>query len=117
MGTGEPAATPVLQRRVIRIQPLPDARQLHIPQTAGVDHLALLPAFLSLGEYAQQVRRDTVEGGAPLLSDGIHDRGGVVHLGCVDDAGAVCPGSKVSYNEAYVAQRGQSREQHGAGSE
>lgn len=88
------------------MQPLPDTKKLYIPQTTGVDHLALLPALLRLREHAQQVRRDAVEGGAPLPSDSIHDRGGVVYLGCVDDTSPVGPGGKVSYNEAYVAQRG-----------
>lgn len=88
------------------LQRLCDIQKLHIPQATSVDHLALLSALLRLAEHTEQMRRDAVEGGAPLLSDSIHDRGGVVYLGCVDDAGSVCPGGKVSYNEAYVAQRG-----------
>lgn len=91
---------------MIRIQLLSDTQKLHIPQATSVDHLALLSALLCLAENAEQMRRHAVEGGAPLLSDSIHNRRGVVYLGCVDDACSVCPGGKVSYNEAYVAQRG-----------
>ena len=95
IGIGEPAAIPVLMARFrSRYDDL--KKPLSLPQFGRIDFIPKSSSLLDLGQDAEEMSGNTVQGSAFFFNDRVHDGFRIEYLGRINNARPMGPCCQIS---------------------